>query len=487
MPTQILGQEPQHEVAVLLKQPVLATIAAIGLRVAEMLRPVQLDYQAGVDTEQIGLEGAARVEGDRQPLVEAEPSLRLRQRLQPPEQERFGRAARPIDTLGIRARPTAAAYRRETEALDRPRRPADASSTVMWDKGAADTMPTTRSQVSRAFRKSIRVQSRLFEGATIVGDDDGARTWMVRSLWPVGDRTEDLTPLVVEALGKRIEDPAAARLAKAIGKQPFANATPGGRCDLGDRKRLGIEVVADIALHNRNCWPPRKEGRKWVTWVTTVFLYPNYAGSLPHGFDWHMDDATLRAKAERCEVTGLGPLRFVLPSPWPGLITTTTLGDDGRPRQLYLAVMEEWEYATSSPDSGPENCVEDAFLATWCALNGVLRDQRVSPAALSAVERREITPFAFYATALDGLLWSGDVKPELQDFCKAYTRSADESEGSAMHDAQDVFGGRNHFRLEGEARTPDDWPSYDRIAPLFTRRLDEWRRGTTWPRAGTAG
>jgi hypothetical protein len=297
----------------------------------------------------------------------------------------------------------------------------------------------------------------------------------------------DLTPLVAEALGKRIEDPAAGRLAKAIGKKPFESATPGKRCDIGDRKRLGIEAVADIVLYNRNHWPPRKEGRKWVTWVANVFLYPNYQGALPDGFDWRMDDATLSARFEQREVTGLGQVRFTLPSPWPGVTVTTTLGDDGRPGQLYLAVLEEWQYATRFPESLPENCVEDAFLATWCALNGLLRDQRLTPAALSALERREITPLAFYSTALDGLLWSGDVKPELRAFCKAYTRVGDENEGSAGNDIKDVFGERNHFRGPDEARTPDDWRSYDKIEPLLTRRLDEWRRGIKWPRASSGG
>jgi len=294
----------------------------------------------------------------------------------------------------------------------------------------------------------------------------------------------DLTPLVTDALGKRIDDPAAVRLATAIGKKPFENATPSKRCDIGDRKRLGIEAVANLVIYNRNHWPPRKEGRKWMTWVSSVFLYPNYAGALPEGFGWRKDDATLSATFER-HVTPLDQIRFTLPLPWPGLMATTTLGDDGRPRQLHLTVMEEWQYATRFPDSAAENCVEDAFFATWCGLNGVLREPRVAPAALAAIQRRDTTPLVFYSTALDGLLWSGDVKPELQPFCKAYTASAKEDAGSAMHDVKDVFGERNYFRGQGEARTPDDWPSYDRIAPLFTRRLDEWRRGATWRRART--
>src|SRR5262245_59999006 len=78
----------------------------------------------------------------------------------------------------------------------------------------------------------------------------------------------DLMPLVMGALGQRIDDPAAVRLASAIGRKPFKTATPNQRCDIGDRKRLGIEVVANMILHNRAYWPPRKERRTWITWVT---------------------------------------------------------------------------------------------------------------------------------------------------------------------------------------------------------------------------
>lgn len=191
---------------------------------------------------------------------------------------------------------------------------------------------------------------------------------------------------MTEALGKRIDDPAALRLASAIGNKPFQNATPSKRSDIGDRKRLGIEAVADMVVDNRNHWPPRKEGRKWLTWVTNVFLYPNYAGTLPDGFGWQMNDAALSARLAQRGVTPLDLIRFTLPSPWPGVTAMTTLGDDGRPREVYLAVAEEWQYATRFPDSLPENCVEDAFFATWFSLSGVLRESRVAPTTLASIQ-----------------------------------------------------------------------------------------------------
>jgi hypothetical protein len=97
---------------------------------------------------------------------------------------------------------------------------------------------------------------------------------------------------------------------------------------------------------------------------------------------------------------------------------------------------------------------------------------------MAALRKREITPLAFFSTALDGLLWSGDVKPEHHAFCKTYmTLSVGHDEANALADIRDVFGEKNYWRKGDEARTPDDWASYDRIESRFTKRLDEWRRG----------
>jgi hypothetical protein len=207
----------------------------------------------------------------------------------------------------------------------------------------------------------------------------------------------DLTALVVDAVGKRIEDAAAIRLANAIGKKPFKSATPNSNPHIADRKRHGVEIVANMILKNRAYWPYRKDGRRWVTWVQAAFLYSNYQGTLPDGFDWQMDEAALSARFERVDwnyVPGL--TRFKLPAARPGLIATVDVDVGGGPRSVYLAVEEEWPYATVYPESKIEHCVEDAFFAAWCAFAGLLRETRVGADAMTAIRERKITPFAFF-------------------------------------------------------------------------------------------
>ena len=61
----VLGKEAQHEVAVLLKQLVLASVATIGDRIRKVLSAVEFDGYAGVGAEQVDFKCSEAVERDR--------------------------------------------------------------------------------------------------------------------------------------------------------------------------------------------------------------------------------------------------------------------------------------------------------------------------------------------------------------------------------------------------------------------------------------
>jgi hypothetical protein len=157
------------------------------------------------------------------------------------------------------------------------------------------------------------------------------------------------------------------------------------------------------------------------------------------------------------------------------LTAKTVLGSDGLPAHLIFAIRQEWHYATIFPESKPENCVEDGFLATWCALAGLLREGRVAGEAMARLRERRITPFAFFSTVLGGLLWSDDVKGEYQVFCRTYLLNLFRS------DIDSAFGKRNVWRGEAEPRTPDDWVHYELIERCFRGRLRDWHDGRLAP------
>jgi hypothetical protein len=89
-----------------------------------------------------------------------------------------------------------------------------------------------------------------------------------------------------------------------------------------------------------------------------------------------------------------------------------------------------------------------------------------------------MTPRTFFATALGGLLWQGDFEPELDPFCYAYMkRLMEPNEASSLLDVRQIFGESNFWRKADEPMTEDTWANYDRIAPRYSQRFEQWRRG----------
>jgi hypothetical protein len=212
--------------------------------------------------------------------------------------------------------------------------------------------------------------------------------------------------------------------------------------------------------------------------VSHAFLYPNYRGSLPAGFDWSMDDVALRARFESRVEAVTRVRRFMLPSSREGLKATAQLGSDGRPDRLYMTVAEERDFATIPPRGRPEHHIEEGFFAAWCAMSGILREGRLEAEELEVLRARRMTPLTLFSTTLGGLLWENDVKPEFGFFCYAYmNRLMEPDEASHLHDVQDVFGQMNYWRKPGGPLTEDGWANYDRIAPRYLQRLEQWHRG----------
>lgn len=120
-------------------------------------------------------------------------------------------------------------------------------------------------------------------------------------------------------------------------------------------------------------------------------------------------------------------------------------------------------------------------------MKDVLRADRLDAGTLAALRERRITPFGLLSGPLGGLLWQNDVRPEHASFCLAYAkRLMQPSQASALFDAQELFGDSNYWRKPGEAATEDSWENFDRIAPRYSQRLEQWRRGeirsmVDWP------
>jgi len=60
----VFSQEPEDQIAVLLKQSILATIAPVGVRVTEMLAAIQFDRDFQRRAEQVDFHAAPPIEGN---------------------------------------------------------------------------------------------------------------------------------------------------------------------------------------------------------------------------------------------------------------------------------------------------------------------------------------------------------------------------------------------------------------------------------------
>jgi hypothetical protein len=279
----------------------------------------------------------------------------------------------------------------------------------------------------------------------------------------------DLWTQMQACLGERIDAPIVADLLQKLGLKPLKAGTPHN--DSTYVSGGGIEVSAEIGPRYRPLFPPRKQGRIWTTYVTRILLEPKSAKKvvLPEPLSWKRfpgdDDTTnhlTQALNERCEI------RFLR-------------DDDGTgTERIFIELPQERAYITADADYEREKplvYVEDAFFATWCALQGLLALARYDAETLRPWQQRERSPLQLLHGPCRRLVWSSDLRPEYIEFMKRYYKGFDAPDSERwVSDIKTAFGSSNHFREADEAMTPDDWASFDRIAPLIAQRFAAWRK-----------
>ena len=280
---------------------------------------------------------------------------------------------------------------------------------------------------------------------------------------------QDLWAQMQACLGERIDAPIVVDLLHKLGLKPLKPGTPHN--DSTYVSGGGIEVSAEIGPKYRPLFPPRKEGRIWLTYVTRIILEPNSAKkvALPEPLSWQRFPAAV-ADGNSLTRTVSDSVRIAY---------KRERGDAAGLARIFIELPQERDYITASADyekTKPLVYVEDAFFATWCLLNGLLDPARHPPAQSQAWRQREQSPLQFLHGPCHRLLWSGDVRAEYQEFLSRYYRGFDTpADARWVSDIGTVFGSANHFREVDEAMTPDDWAQFDRIAPLIAQRFAAWR------------
>lgn len=137
-----------------------------------------------------------------------------------------------------------------------------------------------------------------------------------------------------------------------------------------------------------------------------------------------------------------------------------------------------WHYEGDFPAGLPEaaGATHMGMFLAWMLLNGEGADRHAP--ALGALKARATTPGAWFLAHCDAQLTDADLSDTGNRFAQAYylfdEDRVDEGEPSFLPDYAKSFPDAD-FAYS----VPDDWATYDRIAPILAHRFALWRGMTT--------
>ena len=280
------------------------------------------------------------------------------------------------------------------------------------------------------------------------------------------------------AIGTELYSDEAAQLFALIGKT-VKPASPSNERSI-ECQSAGLELRIEADPKHRSLWPPRKQGRVYLSYVVCIWINPAFPHALPFGLKFTDSLDKVRSLGEPVYNDFMERHSVDLPCANP-MAKLEAVFDDEKLSKLVLCLIEERDHITAYNKS--DAYVEDSFFASWATLNGLTAADRFDAAVLTRLGDRSITPMSFLTGPCNSIFWSGDLGPEAEEFVRCYYGSSRlPEEQTWRHDIDDIFGETNYFRREGEVRTPDNWESYDRIAPRIAQRWQDWQSGKLVPR-----
>lgn len=140
-----------------------------------------------------------------------------------------------------------------------------------------------------------------------------------------------------------------------------------------------------------------------------------------------------------------------------------------------------WHYGGDFPEDLPPEAgaTHIGMFLAWMLLNGHGGELHMDdPAALALLQQRAMTPGQWFLKHCDEKFTDEDLSAEGNRFAEAYylfdEDRVDEGEPSFFPDYAKSFPDAD-FAYS----VPDDWATYDRIAPILAHRFALWRGMTT--------
>ena len=112
------------------------------------------------------------------------------------------------------------------------------------------------------------------------------------------------------------------------------------------------------------------------------------------------------------------------------------------------------------------------FLA-WAAFNALLNDfhEEKSAELLARLRQRQVTGRQFFEAVCREQFAEKDLNVEGNAFAEYYYRDAAGERGAYFDDYKKVLAAG----LPSFWHVADNWHNYDKMAPIITRRFDEWK------------
>jgi hypothetical protein len=135
----------------------------------------------------------------------------------------------------------------------------------------------------------------------------------------------------------------------------------------------------------------------------------------------------------------------------------------------------DWHYGAENypKDLPPQNGgTHIGMFLAWAILHGLESEfhREESSASLSAVRARQMTGRQFLFKECDEKFWDEDLSDDGNAFAKEYYNVTDEQGCRYLEDFYSAFPSVPAYHVE------DTWQNYDKIAPLISRRFEEWKQ-----------
>jgi hypothetical protein len=144
-----------------------------------------------------------------------------------------------------------------------------------------------------------------------------------------------------------------------------------------------------------------------------------------------------------------------------------------------------WHYGGDFPDDLPveAGATHIGMFVAWAVLNGLSGPIHTEefPEAVAKLQKRELTPGAWFIEACDEKFTDEDLNDEGNAFAQAYyANDAGLRSGTPnyLSDYETTFA-----NLDSLYHVPDTWSSFETLAPTISRRFLKWRNSQTgWRR-----